>query len=65
MGDMPWLGRYADAKSGLSHCSPRDKSDVKSCQIVLAWVQIFLVGSLGSLASFWYLDQVVLVPFTK
>jgi hypothetical protein len=65
MGDMPWLGRYADAKSGLSHYSPRDKSDVKSCQMVLARVQIFLVGSLGSLAPFWYSDQVVLAPFTK
>jgi hypothetical protein len=52
MGDMPWLGRYADAKSGLSHCSPRDKSDVKSCQMVLARVQIFPLGSLGSLAPF-------------
>jgi hypothetical protein len=44
---------------------PRDKSDVKSCQMVLARVQIFLVGSLGSLAPFWYSDQVVLAPFTK
>jgi hypothetical protein len=65
MGDMPWLGRYADAKSGLSHCSPRDKSDVKSCQMVLARDQIFPVGSLGGLAPFWYSDQVVLAPFTK
>jgi hypothetical protein len=65
MGDMPWLGRYADAKSGLSHCSPRDKNDVKSCQIVLAQVQIFHMGSLGVLAPFWYSDQVVLAPFTK
>jgi hypothetical protein len=65
MADMPWLGRYADAKSGLSHYSPRDKSDVKSCQMVLAQVQIFPVDSLGGLAPFWYSDQVVLVPFTK
>jgi hypothetical protein len=65
MGDMLWLGRYADAKSGLSHCSPRDKSDVKSRQMVLAQVQSFPVGSLGSLAPFWYSDQVVLAPFTK
>jgi hypothetical protein len=62
---MPWLGRYANAKSGLSHCSPQDKSDVKSCQMVLAQVQIFPVGSLGSLAPFWYSDQVVLALFTK
>jgi hypothetical protein len=33
--------------------------------MVLAWVQIFPVVSLGSLAPFWYSDQVVLVPFTK
>jgi hypothetical protein len=65
MGYMPKLGRYADAKSGLSHCSPRDKSGVKSCQTNLARVQIFPVGFLGSLAPFWYSDQVVLVPFTK
>jgi hypothetical protein len=62
---MPWLGRYADAKSGLSPYSPRDKRDVKSCQTVLARVQIFLVGSLSSLAPFCYLDPVVLVPLTR
>jgi hypothetical protein len=65
MEDTPYIRRYVDAKSGLSHCSPRDKSDVKSCQMVLAWVQIFPVGSLGSLAPFWYSDQVVLVPLTR
>jgi hypothetical protein len=62
---MPWLGRYADAKSGLSHCSPRDIRDVKSCPTVLARVQNFPVGSLGSLAPFCYLDQVVLAPLTR
>jgi hypothetical protein len=62
---MPWLGRYADAKSGMSPCSPRDKMDVKSCQLVLARVQIFPVGSLGSLAPFCYLDPVVLVPLIR
>jgi hypothetical protein len=62
---MPWLRRYVDTKSGLSHCSPRDKRDVKSCQTVLAWVQIFPVGSIGSLAPFCYLDQVVLAPLTR
>ena len=65
MADMPWLGRYADAKSGLSHCSPRDKSGVKSCQTNLARVQIFIVGSLGSWAPFLYSDQVVLAPLTR
>jgi hypothetical protein len=54
-----------DAKSGLSHCSHRDKSGVESCQTNLARVQIFPVGFLGSLAPFWYSDQVVLAPFTK
>jgi hypothetical protein len=33
--------------------------------MVLARVQIFPVVSLGSLAPFWYSDQVVLAPFTK
>jgi hypothetical protein len=33
--------------------------------MVLARVQIFPVASLGSLAPFWYSDQVVLAPFTK
>jgi hypothetical protein len=62
---MPWLGRYANAKSGLSHCSPRDKRDVKSCQTVLDRVQIFPGCSLGSLAPFCYLDQVVLATLTR
>jgi hypothetical protein len=31
----------------------------------LARVQIFPVGSLGSLTPFWYSDQVVLALFTK
>jgi hypothetical protein len=38
------------------HCSPRDKTDVKSCQMVLASVQIFPGCALGSLATFCYLD---------
>jgi hypothetical protein len=54
-----------DAKSGLSHCPLRDKSDAKSCQTKLARVQSFPVGALGGLAPFWYSDQVVLAPFTK
>jgi hypothetical protein len=62
---MPWLGRYADTKLGLSHCSPQDKRDVKSCQTVLARVQTFPVGFLGSLAPLCYSDQVVLVPLTR
>jgi hypothetical protein len=31
----------------------------------LARFQTFTVGALGGLAPFWYLDQVVLAPFTK
>jgi hypothetical protein len=34
------------------HCSPRDKMDVKSCQMALALVQIFPGCALGSLATF-------------
>jgi hypothetical protein len=34
------------------HCSSRDKTDVKSCQMVLALVQIFPGCALGSLATF-------------
>jgi hypothetical protein len=44
------------------HCSSRDKMDVKSCQMVLASVQIFPGCALDSLATFCYLDQKVLVP---
>jgi hypothetical protein len=44
------------------HCSSRDKTDVKPCQMVLAWVQIFPGCALDSLATFCYLDQGVLVP---
>jgi hypothetical protein len=44
------------------HCSPWDKTDVKSCQMVLASVQIFSGCALGSLATFCYLDQKVLAP---
>jgi hypothetical protein len=54
-----------DAKSGLSPCPLRDKSDAKTSQTNLARFQIFLVGALGGLAPFWYSDQVVLAPFTK
>jgi hypothetical protein len=62
---MPQVGRFADAKSGLSLCPLRDKSDAKSSQTNLARFQTFLVGALGGLATFWYSDQVVLAPFTK
>jgi hypothetical protein len=44
------------------HYSSQDKTDVKPCQMVLAWVQIFPGGALGSLANFCYLYQGVLVP---
>jgi hypothetical protein len=44
------------------HYSTRDKTCVNSCQTILAWVQTFLVCSLGNLAPFCYLDQVVLAP---
>jgi hypothetical protein len=44
------------------HCSSRDKTDVKSCQMALTSVQIFPGCALGSLATFCYLYQKVLVP---
>jgi hypothetical protein len=47
------------------HYSTRDKTGVNSCQTVLAWVQTFPVCSLGNLAPFCYLDQVVLAPVTR
>jgi hypothetical protein len=34
------------------HCSPQDKTDVKSCQMVLASVQIFPGCALGSFSTF-------------
>jgi hypothetical protein len=65
MADMPYVGRFADAKTGLSPYPLRDKRDARSSQTNLAWFQIFPVGALGGLAPFWYSDQVVLAPFTK
>jgi hypothetical protein len=50
------------AKSGLSALFIRDKTDVKPCQMALAWVQIFPGCALGSLATFCYLGQGVLAP---
>jgi hypothetical protein len=43
-------------------CSPRDKMDAKLCQTTLVWFQIFQGCALGSLATFCYLDHVVLAP---
>jgi hypothetical protein len=65
MADMPYVGRFADAKSGLSLCPPRDKNHAKSCQTSWARFQTFPVGALGGMTPFWYTTQVVLVPFTK
>ena len=59
------VGRFADAKTGLSPCPLRDKRDVKSSQTNLARFQTFPVGALGGLAPFWYSDQVDLAPFAK
>jgi hypothetical protein len=44
------------------HCSPRDKMDAKPYQTTLVWFQIFQGCALGSLATFCYLDHVVLAP---
>jgi hypothetical protein len=65
MADMPKVGRFADANSGLSLCLPRDKNHAKSCQTSWARFQTFPVGALGGMIHFWCTTQVVLVPFTK
>jgi hypothetical protein len=44
------------------HCSPTTKIDAKPCQMTLVWFQIFQGCALSSLATFCYLDQVVLAP---
>jgi hypothetical protein len=44
------------------HCSPVTKIDAKLCQTTLDRFQIFQGCALGSLATFCYLDQVVLAP---
>ena len=56
LGDM-WAPGWV-----CRHCSTRDKTDVKPCQVVLASVQIFPGCALGSLTTFCYLDQGVLAP---
>jgi hypothetical protein len=47
------------------HCSSRDKTDAKPCQTTLVWFQTFQGCALGSLATFCYLDHVVLAPTNK
>jgi hypothetical protein len=44
------------------HCSPRDKIDAKPFQTTMVWFQIFQGCALSSLATFCYLDHVVLAP---
>jgi hypothetical protein len=43
------------------------ETKVVSNRVKRIWLgfKFFPVGSLGSLAPFWYSDQVVLAPFTK
>jgi hypothetical protein len=47
------------------HYSPRDKTDVNSCQKVLASVQTFLVCALDNLAPFCQMDLMNLAPATR
>jgi hypothetical protein len=42
------------------HYSPRDKIDAKLCQTTLVWFQILQGCALGNLATFCYLDHMVL-----
>jgi hypothetical protein len=53
----PSLGDMRAPSWVCRHCSTRDKTDVKPCQMVLASVP---VCALGNLAAFRYLDQGVL-----
>jgi hypothetical protein len=48
----PSLGDMRAPSWVYRHCSTRDKTDVKPCQMVLASVQIFPVCALGNLATF-------------
>jgi hypothetical protein len=47
------------------HCSTRNKTHVKPCQMVLVWVQNFPGFALGNLAPFCQLDHVDLASATK
>jgi hypothetical protein len=46
----------------LSALFTQRQKDVKPCQTFLVWFQNFQGCALGSLATFCYLDQVVLAP---
>jgi hypothetical protein len=48
----PSLGDMRAPSWVYRHCSTRDKTDVKPCQMVLASVQIFPACALGNLATF-------------
>jgi hypothetical protein len=48
----PSLGDMRAPSWVCRHCSTRDKTDVKPCQMVLASVQIFLVCAIGNLTTF-------------
>jgi hypothetical protein len=48
----PSLGDMRAPSWVCRHCSTRDKTDVKPCQMVLDSVQIFPVCALGNLATF-------------
>jgi hypothetical protein len=47
------------------HCSSRDKTYAKPCQTTLVWFQTSQGCALGSLATFCYLDHVVLAPSNR
>jgi hypothetical protein len=47
------------------HYSSRDKTDAKPCKTTLDWFQTSLGCALGSLATFCYLDYVVLAPSNR
>jgi hypothetical protein len=47
------------------HYLSRDKTDAKPCQTILVWFQTFQACALDSLATFCYLNHVVLAPANK
>jgi hypothetical protein len=59
------LGDMLVPSQGCRHCSTRDKTCVKLCQMVLVWFQIFQGCALGNLAPFCQLGHVDVVPATK
>jgi hypothetical protein len=61
----PRSGDMRTPNRGCHTVHPETKVMSNHVKWFLAWVQFFPVGSLGSLAPFWYSDHVVLAPLTR